>query len=566
MMTGESKAQSPREPQRSFASRVKFIVPGIIFAVMVAAVSVGYLYLQGAFINLPFNRTPQGVSFEEILPEDIALAVSFNPTDAGERARFKTLWDIVLQDQSAVVMPFLAREFTKANVASITPEDFLNMFGPDTNFVLAMTRMPPGGKSSIYFLFSAKNIETAKISAQKVFGDSAGVLGDVIVVASLGKNGVEQAIARYKNKENSLAESKNFRRAAADLAVPLSGYVYANMEGGMPSLFLAQVAADGQASPILASEIGFSARGSELLLDILSLGNKENIEKSSFAKIFAPNDAYLYKKLPAQNAMMFFESHHLGDLVLAQFETLGAAKEKIAEKFKENTGLDLQADVLPFLDKGFAVTVCDCSVSILPAVSFYADASSAPDKAKKALENIDAKVQGMAALGNLALQAPADKPIFEPAKFKNIAAGGIVRIHPDRVPKEIADIPLLKAMAQPVEFFYGLTGDNLLFFGIGEGFEDRLAAGGAFENNPLLLSGLQSGLKPGNIAIINPALVGQYAQRIVRFAREQNSFSETNEKAFEFLNKYLSSLKGYVQISRGDGVNMKGKALLKIAR
>ena len=147
-------------------NRKQLALGGVVIAVLVAAGLAAFFYGRNRAIQLPWNPTPQGVFFEELLPPDISFAMSFRPSDETERQRFEKLWDTVLQDKKDVILPFLATTFAQQNQTPLPLADLLELFGGNLQFTFAVKENPSADLSrnvfDVYFLFAANTPPTVR--------------------------------------------------------------------------------------------------------------------------------------------------------------------------------------------------------------------------------------------------------------------------------------------------------------------------------------------------------------------------------------------------------------------
>ena len=99
----------------------------LLAVVIPVAVGVGvYIFFRTFPFVSPLPRTAGGVSFEELLPPATEFVLSFNPTDADERARFKKLSDVVMQDKKDVLLPFIVDQWSKKVGIKLEVTDIVN--------------------------------------------------------------------------------------------------------------------------------------------------------------------------------------------------------------------------------------------------------------------------------------------------------------------------------------------------------------------------------------------------------------------------------------------------------
>lgn len=591
----------------------------IIISFILAVTVIGIWFWYTNSFELPLTRTHGGILFEELLPSETVFAASFNPNSAEERMRFQTLWNAVLQDKKDAVIPFLAQKLIGTDI-EISLTDIEMLFVPASSFTIALVPQEENaedvedikntetveGTDSIenansrdgvkrpdfYFLFSVENpaqalaiLERNKdvISKEIQFG----VVGDTAFVTNSGDEGVAALIKRSTGRGKSFASSRLFKKTFSKITLPISGYLYMapDEETGqmlpfpaMPTMTMSDEI--GGMSGIGASIVALHSSEKGFYMDSFSLGDKKSAQESGMQQWFEPHTAYLFKKIPAKNTILFAEGHNLAAFFnMPAFEQIFNNKDIFPlgtlPGFKDITGLDYKEEVAPFLDKGYVVTLQD-TATVIPAISIFIDASSAPEKAKAIVEKLNANVPAWISLGNLALKNAAQAngtgepagesagDIFEMKNFETLPAGASVRIYLNRISQDTAKIPLFEITKTPIELSYGMTEDDILFFSTLRDIENALLFPQTIEEDALFKEIATLGVDPGDIAIIDTAAIWEYVGRLFSLAREQGTLSETNEKVFDILEKHLSVVEGFVQVSQGDSVNAFGKSLIKI--
>lgn len=529
----------------------KLVVGGIVILFLTAGVA-GFFYWRSLAIQLPWQPTPQGVYFEELLPPDISFAMGFHPTDSAERQRFEKLWGAVLQDKKDVVLPFMAREsLQRTNDPPIPLEDLLTLFGGDFEFTIA----------NDYFLFrvhdSAKAraaFERLKEPQREVFIDRPdayvfpfvrrgaghmGFIGDIGFIAKANEEDTKKFIARFEKRNAllrpaSLASTRDFQKAAKSFKDPMSGYIFF-----------------AKKDPATFSTVRYTGHDDGLILDSLTV--------SDIFQSFTPSIA---SKIPLSKPLLYEEMGHAGSFLLSQFGSLGT-------DFQKWTGFNFETDILPFLDKDLVLVVEDAD-KVLPAVSVWMDASApgAKEKAKTVFEKLDAQVESWVTLGNIAL-ASHDKdkpsePVFSISKLPPFQTGTKVTIFTDRIDQKIARVPLLQLITEPIEISYGMTADNILFFSTFPNFEKAFEEKQTAEKHPALQLVQSWDIKPGAFVFIDGSAIGAYVERIVALLKADKKFSESEEQTYALLKKHLGPIESFIQVGQGDGASLKSHALLKI--
>lgn len=524
------------------------IIVGVV--VLGAFVVATYFAWQKFAWQSPFPKTKAGLSFEEFVPEDTFLFFSYHPTDEAERGRFKKLWDIVLQDKKEALPAFLATGLSKSGTSiSVSPDILLKLFDEINSFAVAIG---PGSPPKMYVLFSVENPNSENIQKylaelNKMPNTMATLKGDVVLIINTN--------ASEAKAKPPLTKNKIFRKLAASFKPPSTGYAFISPE--FPGLV-----------KVGASLLNIQAKENGLLGTSITAVDDKNTQ-SSYANSLKPYFPFLHTVVPGKSAertpLLYTESTGLGDAVLILSDAF-VGNERFHKNFQAITGFDFQNDVKPVFDNGFAFTLHD-SGSLIPAFSLFINASSTGEKALNIVKALQDKDTGWIILGNLALQAEKDAPVIEDRKrFKNMFYAGTVKIHLDRIPGEIADIPLFAGSTESLEISYGLTDTNILFFSTLPNFDKALEEGKTIEESMDLIKQSREvlGIEPGHISYFDFDALGDYIERIYNFAKEKEKLSQSQAGSYEFLKKHLAPFKELFQVAQVESGKIIGKTFLKI--
>lgn len=504
-----------------------------------------YLYYIGAFFSPPSG-------FERLLPPEVSFVASLQPTDEDERGRFNKLFNIVMQDKANAVLPLAANEFSKNINVNMSLEDQLALFGAKPSFAIAYA------KPNLYALFSIEDPAIARVIIKKYSKeiliddeksflskfsgakDTAyiGIAGNIVFATDADEESARQIVARktspFRFFYKSFASTRFFRQAFKGVDKPFSGYIAMMQNQEKGSVVFAK-----------AEETGLS-------LNSLTIGGGIGSAK-----------AYLYEKLPAENFLLFSESHSLDKIILEQITP--ELKSNFASDVKKYTGLDFEKDLMPFLDKGFAFEIHDAG-SLVPALSLFVDASSAPEKAQAVVKMLDETVPRLAATINAAVVSPEGKSVIETGKFNWGTLGAVIKIYLDRVPQDKFNIPALKYFSQPVEISYGIAPENLFFISLLPDFEKTFASADKIESSALFKEAGKLGVAADGITLLDGNNILTFVERFFATVQKDKKLSEKEKGGFETAKMYIKPFKSFVQISQNDGNKIFGKAFLKIEK
>lgn len=281
--------------------------------------------------------------------------------------------------------------------------------------------------------------------------------------------------------------------------------------------------------------------------------------------------SYLMNKIPAITPMIYVEGYNLRQsidsfLALANSDIEGIDpdfKEGIAqmEQFFVSQNLDLEGDILPFLDKGFAFVYQD-NQSLVPGMGLYVDVTGNLDGAVKVSQMINQ------ALTDLWEQALVESPEMEMFVQKE-------DIVPSKLWKFGLNInallagqsgPLQKKLSgQAIEFYYGILEDGVMTFALEPNLENRygnedvVSADSGFKKAISYLNGADVG-----VTYIAPGAVFEYIDRIMQLAREEG-MPASDLVDYEVIKSYVMPIKSIVGASSYSDLHIGMQMFVHIA-
>lgn len=587
--------------------RKALIFAVVILVVVIAAAFKGYFYWEKSTFKNTMPHTTGGVLFEQMLPPNPLFVVSYNPTDEAQRKEFTRILDVVFQDQKKALPALFVSEFEKKiekDLAETTDQgkkevlqkglEFLREFYHDrARFTLAMGGEFPFAELMARKKFSKDHLKNLDIYILSEVKDGAaqperlekvqkllhwmfeekinemiaekdiipkkfytGILGDVGYITT---EDPERLKARFAGKESSFAGSDAFYESGKTFQRPFLGYTFSGYTTPQsPERF--------SGTTMHATPEGFTIKG-------VSFIDQKKLKGSTAEFFFKPYTAALYKKIPVEKPLLFAEFSSVADFIkLGEAENVrqGLPAQDFSD-FKQQTGFDFKEDILPFLDRGM-VMVIDDSGKIMPFISFYFDVASAPEKAQTVMKKMDSSATTLVPLMNLdfmndaKMKGGGGKPLVELIPLSGMKVGRTAKVYFSRIPKDQVDILLLDAFPDPVEFSYGITHDNLLFFSMTPNFEKTFFAADkkTIESNDLFVEVLKNDVKPGWIIIFDVRAGMDIASRFVNLMEKYRGFSEEEKKGFELIKKYTAPIQGFAELVQKDGSTMSAAVLVKV--
>ena len=296
---------------------------------------------------------------------------------------------------------------------------------------------------------------------------------------------------------------------------------------------------------VLESEtISVSAEREGLSLNI-SVFTKAKADLSKL-KMVEIGPMYLAKKIPAVSTLIYLESSGLKGFYQSLVANVGSvatmAKDLQAMKVSlSEQGMDLDKDLLSFLDKGYALSIDD-SGFLIPNFGFYLDASSNPDGAVKVAKKLDEVVNQM--LNNANINSPQFSTVLT---REEMVPGKLWKIKfvPDLFLTALPQIVAKKLSGQKYELYYGLNADNVLLVAFQPDLErnwggsTNVASGQEFSIAEKFIKGADKG-----VTYLSPNQVVIMLDRLMNLAVETGAPVDRTE--YDLVKSYLIPVKSVI--------------------
>ncbi|MBN1494113.1 DUF3352 domain-containing protein [Candidatus Peregrinibacteria bacterium] len=470
------------------------------------------------------EKSAQGVVLEDFLPENTIMSFSINTHDALQKDKFEKIKSYFPSDDFENLVKSALEDLNMELTSSgLTYEnDIAPIFSDSFKAVFAMSGnlYEKNSDPDIYIAFTIGDEQKAEaliktaaernrnLEIKKPFDFLAldnekkemflALYKDTILITNTSKTRYE-ALKRQRNNEPSLLANENFKKAYESLPKPNLGIAYINVQ----NLFedLAKLEGSDMKNVPYINALTFEAFAlmaeSDGLKMIVQVGFNPDEKNFSLAD-FPYKEPYLYKKIPGNDLLIYTEAYGLKEIFDLQTQMLLASEddrkdfENAKKMIKKYVNLDIDKDVLTWMDKGYALVI-QRNNDIIPGISFYIDASSDTRGAAKTLEVIDSAFdQLVETLKKESLQVPAGKIIAKETVETNRGNINKVSFNFSDLSKEELDALNLPSgfFTEPVEVWYGLTRDNLFVFSTLAGLDEGLNSENTVDKNPLIVEAM----------------------------------------------------------------------------
>lgn len=548
-----------------------------IFAVGLCAVAVlGGCQAQQSSDMPSMMESAEGVKAESFFPEDTVMALKLGTDSPEQKESLDRLKALFPQDGFNFVMEELASDFnTDFEASGVTFEEdllpaigdnseaYLGFFGDfsaeeEPNILVVLSLAQP----EKFVEWMSTEVNDGQGSMQEYKGhevysgpesDSYIVhYKDVLVVGDSMEN-LTAALDRAEAGSASLLQNEGYQRGletvgdgvaffyidpsfSADVikADPEAMEELGDMEGFIDIL----EAFDGEMFAFIAEPEGLRMKGTVY-------GDPENWEKLETIGNFDVMQSYLYKQVPGDGLVMYSEASGL----TKSFDVLGelyGSMDGFEEGMQQlatglaSLGLDLEEDILSFMDKGYAFGLYDQG-GIIPGIGIFIDASSNPDGAMKTMGVIAQNIEA----GLVSLPPESEGVVV----FEKNEDGSAYKLSLDfsALPEEEAVGIPPQIAEESFEFHFGVNGDDLAYFALYAGFDGEW---NTVAENAEFMAGLD--MIPGfdrSVAYFDVAGLMDYVDRIMRFAMvmEGGSADDVDAMAeYQMVRQYLGPIKSMV--------------------
>ncbi|MEZ4087328.1 MAG: DUF3352 domain-containing protein [Candidatus Gracilibacteria bacterium] len=521
-------------------------------------------------------ETAEGVKAESFFPEDTVMAMKFGTDSSDQKENLDRLKTFFPQDGLNFVMEELARDFNADFEGSgVTFEDdllpalgdesevFLGFFGnfsaeEEPNILVVLSLAQPekfvewmsteveNGQGSMqpykdYEIYSGPESDSYIVHYKDVLvvGDSLENLTAALDRADTGAISL-LSNAGYQRGLETVGDGVAFFYIDPSFSADVLKSDTAAMEemGDMESFINVLEAFDGEMFTFIAEPEGLRIKGTVY-------GDAEKWEELKNIANFDVMQSYLYKEVPGDGIVMYSE----GSGLKKSFNVLGEFYGSI-EGYQEgmnqlkaalvSQGLDLEDDILSFMDKGYAFALYDQG-GIIPGFGIFIDAGSNRDGALKTMGVIAQNIE----VGLQSLPPEAEGVIV----FEKNEEGSEYRLSVDfsALPEEEAVGIPPQIAGENIEFHFGVNDDDLAYFALYSGFDEDW---GTVAENEAFTSALD--MIPGydrSVGYFDIDGIMGYVDRVMRFAMVMEGGSEEDVDAmteYQMVREYLAPMKSLV--------------------
>lgn len=232
-----------------------------------------------------------------------------------------------------------------------------------------------------------------------------------------------------------------------------------------------------------------------LRFDAWVTADKDAAKKADFSLDSVPRVApYLFEEIPGDRLMGYMESYGLKQS-LEEAEKVGddtGSVEELRTTVRSYLGMDLDEELLSFLDKGYALALHQNPEGVVPGITIYVDVSSNVESAGEFVDQVDAQLSGLLFL-------------FESSMPGMVSQGGVTwgGSELNRLTLDLTQIPRSEESPLPtavtastIQLVYGIIGDRLVISTLADWADDAasVAESALYERAIGQMKGVDEGL------------------------------------------------------------------------
>ncbi len=407
----------------SFLRSARFL----LFATVTSSVFLTACF--GGEADLGAHVSGQGLIPENFMPADVGMVLSYSLNNDEQFAAVQTLEE-KLGDAGRLTRT-VAESFNAqfADAGLDYEKDLMPAFGEQFRWVYGARPKEEGAEvfsvttlgdpdqmvSVFDTLSEAGSFEKKVLSGRDVYVNAeatfyATVHEDLLLVSDTPENVVSML---DQDEGDSLWNAENYQEAMGEIGQDFVFYGFLFPELYNDTLNLSTgLSIANIPSAISRQSIVVRAEAEGLSFDVNMLANKEKAKDAGLSFDVVPKeDPYLYKEVPAEGLMAYFESYGLQQ-TLEQADKLGddtSSLDAIREGFRNYFGMDFDEDFMSWFDRGYVLALNTNDSGLFPGITLYVDSSSDEEHAQELLNKLDGQISGLMTVFEEALPGAVSK-------------------------------------------------------------------------------------------------------------------------------------------------------------
>lgn len=527
--------------------------------------------------------TDEGVKAEQFFPQDTPMVVSAGIENEQQRKQLQLIGSYFPQEGWQILMAELARDFHEsAGDAGVSFEgDLLPAIGgrPAVMVGFAGSFEPPEEPDTLVVVFVEKPevfVDWMKIAVEEGRGSEQtyksysiysppeeesyiALYEDVLLVGSTMQF-VKEALDRAEKGGPSLLSNASYQKGLA-MFPDHFGFFYIDPAFSADVMKAEEDLPDDAAiidllDAIEGEFIVFSAEEEGVRMHVAVYGDEEKWEQldEEFGFSAKNEPIYMHRMVPGEGILFYTEGANLKgavDVVDSIYKSMPGLEDVLpmVRRGLASQDIDLEEDVLVFMDKGFAFALYDTG-SLFPGIGLFVDASSNRAAAESLMQKLYEKIEEQLK------SAPADVAplVVHEATATKGGEDYVLRLDLSQLTDEQkASVPE-EILNTPIELHYGVDVDDMAYIAFYPGFDTgdftRLDRNSSFMQDLGMISD-----SPRGVGYLNIESLMLYVDRVVGFAIEMEGGSIDDLGEYQMVRAYLAPLKSMIS---GNGPYVPG--------
>lgn len=526
---------------------------------------------------------------EAALPEDSLMVITFDHSDKDQRAKLKNLmekfpenglgkklieqYDAEVEDNQkfATLKPILKNEWKLAFGMKVLKEDLTDVTDEDFEYYLAGKFAEADKVEKLL-----ESLEPSKeVDGLKTWGDTGGMIarqGEFFVVAQDTKR-LKEAFERLDDEAGFKIEDKI--AFAPDLAGGNLGYFYLNSENSAALVKALDVEVPGVGNSLK----GFGDMYMTLVADKDDLRFRsrslldEATENPYITTDYLPK---LISKVPGMDMMMFAEQGSMETILQPMFAALAVelktnAEVEVLKKIAEFAKIE-EAEAKAIIDSPVAVSISYVD-QLYPAMMIYLDLEKEEvEAAKKFALAFDQYVDEIAKSFDelVAMQVENVEGALKKAPVV-VKGGGMHKAYLDWSAFKEEDLAALNVVPGvnmkelDVELYYGVTGDNVMVFGLYPGFDKAYGAEVFADNEEFKHAEKSLGTDLGfTVSYFQTEPVLKLADKYFAIVQGLGMLKPQDEATYKTIRDSVATVRHIISTSSAEDKMLKGEGAIRI--
>lgn len=269
-------------------------------------------------------------------------------------------------------------------------------------------------------------------------------------------------------------------------------------------------------------------------------------------------NAYLHKEVPSDGLMFYAESFGLQQSLVEAEKLMDgeSSLEKISTVIRNYTAMDLETEILTFMNKGYALAVHQNAGGVLPGVSLYFDVSGDPSNAQRFVDKIDGQLAGLVTVLEAGFPGAVRR---ESTEINGTKLSSIV-LDLNSVPRSGSSPLPASVTSEPMKLTYGLVNERLLVTtaNVWGGSFDSIAKDVQFEQLSKKITGVTDGIVYMDVR----GILGYMDE--LQALREQLNLDTEQTASLDFA-EILKGFAGGLAMSKTDPYEVRMSGFLMLA-